>query len=1277
MSVTAERLQALLPDLAPSFIENHVRRLDERYFQRFGEGDIADHVRRLSQLSPRDPVRTVVREIENGRLECTVLAFDYPSVFSLITGVLSSLGFDTLAGDVFTYAPWDGLARQTRENHRSRRRAGAPDRDRRPSRDGDTGKRRLIIDCFTGTTTGGVWGEEWEEELSSRLQQVIILLERGGNDSLSRAKQSVYEMAARAVTRAAPSESAVLYPVTIEVDASPPGCTRMRVVSQDTPFFLFTFSTALSLQGVSIEHVRIRTEGGRIEDEFEFVDASGRKIEEPGRIDRIKLSVLVTKQFTTFLGGSPDPLSALQRFENLMRDIVPMSEQGRWSELLSNQHVLSDLAQLLGASTYLWEDFIRLQYETLLPMLRPHVGGKSFCEPIELLPERLELALAGAKEEEEFARRLNEFKDREIYLFDLDHILTPGSDFLTLSKRLTALAEVVVDCAASFAYEALLQRFGEPRTVAGIPVRYAIVGLGKMGGAALGYASDIELLFVYSDSGTTGAPDSAAPAVSIENAEFFGRLARETQRLVHAKREGIFHIDLRLRPYGDAGPLACSLESFCTYYPRGGPAHSYERLSLVRLRSVGGDRQLAARIERLRDEMVYAAQSIELEELWELRERQVREKTKGGALNAKFSPGALVDLEYAVQILQVLHGAQEKRLRTPRIHEALDALALIGVLERPEAKELADAYHFFRRLINGLRMLRGSAQDLFLPSLDSDEYMHLARRSGYKPEREMSPARKLHLDFETHTAEVRAFMERHFGRGSLPGIPAANVADLILSDTVPEGARRDILSAKGFRDPARAFVNLRELSGEAERRSQFARLAILACDILSQRPDPDMALNNWERFLRSLDDPQGHFRGMLSQPMRLEILLSIFSTSQFLADALVRNPELLDYIGASEVLRSLKGHVEIQRELASISNLTAQREGWRDELRRFRRREILRIGARDICLGMPTRTVMEELSELADGVVSASLGRLRGGTIGRGGEPGAPPWRFCVIAFGKLGGRELNYSSDIDLLGLYDGGTEGADPTEDAAALMEALRADLSDHTMEGYAYRVDLRLRPYGSSGQLVFSLKSLLEYYSRSAAMWELQALLKARPVAGDLELGREFLDSVRTLLLAPREPSAVVSSIDRLRKEAQKSLSRNSIVATDIKVGLGGLRDVEFLVQGLELIHAHEHPELLIGNTLAALEALGTMGILPTDEADRLVGDYIFLRRVEHFLQIYEDRQTHSLPRDPLQMLALARRMLGSGATEGQFHSKLAKRFERVREEYRKFTETGFRQ
>ncbi len=309
---------------------------------------------------------------------------------------------------------------------------------------------------------------------------------------------------------------------------------------------------------------------------------------------------------------------------------------------------------------------------------------------------------------------------------------------------------------------------------------------------------------------------------------------------------------------------------------------------------------------------------------------------------------------------------------------------------------------------------------------------------------------------------------------------------------------------------------------------------------------------------------------------------------------------------------------------------------------------------------------MEELSDLADGVIQAALERIRkeAAEKSRGTSTGQA---FCVVAFGKLGGRELNYSSDIDLLGLCAGA--GAE-VEAATPFLEALRADLSSHTTEGYVYRVDLRLRPYGSSGQLVFSLDSLRAYYEGPVALWEVQALLKARPVAGDAEIGQAFLAAARTLLLSPHAPAEVAASNAKLRKEALRALSQSVLTTTDIKSGLGGLRDVEFLAQGLQLVHAREKPELLQGGTLPALHALARAELLEQETADQLSSHYLFLRRVEHFLQIYEDRQTHSLPSDPSQLRALARLMLGTGATAEQFLAKLSRRREQVQAEYRRY-------
>jgi glutamate-ammonia-ligase adenylyltransferase len=1246
-----ETLKSACPEVDERLLREHLARLGGKYFESFDLEQVTGHLRRLSRLSSEHPLEIILGFHKDGRVECTVLAFDYPSEFSLITGVLAGMGFSILSGNVFTYEraaaePVPGLLRRPR---------------RERGREADL-RRRRIIDHFEGRVTPEGPLEEWAAELRSRLEEVIHLLERGERSAVEEAKHRVNEMVTQRLAGIRASGYPVLYPVEIEIDNDAGPFTRMRVVAQDTPAFLYALSTALSLHGLSIEQVSIRTVQGLIEDEIDFVDAAGHKVRDPEVLDKVKLSVLLTKQFTYFLDKASDPYTALARFEQLVEDILRLPESGQWLNALSNPLTLRDLARLLGASDFLWEDFIRLQYESLLPILGPHVQGRRVSEPSESLPERLRQALEGAESFEEHRLRLNQFKDRETFLLDLDHILNPGEvNFRALAERLTVLAENVINTAARLVYDQLAERYGKPRTVAGLETPYAILGLGKLGGAALGYASDVELLFVYSDRGRT---DGKEP---IENLEFFGHLARETAQFVDAKREGIFHVDLRLRPYGQSGPLASSLESFCRYYGPGGPAHSYERLALVRLRAIAGDQALGLRLERLRDEFVYASNPIQLEELRELREKQFAEKGRPGEYNAKFSPGALVDLEYAVQILQVAYAARAPRLKTPRIHLALEGLAEAGVLEPEESKQLSASYDFLRRLINGLRMLRGSARDLFLPPVDSDEFLHLARRMGYEQADGLEPAQQLRLEFEIRTAAVRVFVEQHFGRDSLPGPAMGNIADLVLSDALPEELAGKILAAAGFGNTGRAAYNFRALAGEGSMRYRFAPLAVLACDMLRREPDPDMALNNWERFLRALQSAETHYELLLAQPKRFEILLGIFSRSQFLAETLIRNPEFLDWATAPENLQRTRRRSELEDELRSLSHRTAGAAAWLDALRRVRRRELLRVGTRDMCLKAPAAEVLEELSTVAQASIGVVLERVwMELLLGSPGEAAGCPSRFSILAFGKLGGGELNYSSDIDLLGLYDDASPPAERRLFALA-MERLSAALSRHTVEGYAYRVDMRLRPYGGVGDLVSSSSRLAEYYENEAALWEAQALLKLRPVAGNLELGDRFLARVRPVLMRRRSRDEVVRSIREMRETAIRLGAAKSGGAIDVKNGPGGLRDIEFLAQGLQLIHGPDHPEVLSGNTLEALAALESAGVLPPEAAAELAADYVFLRHVEHYLQILEDQQIHAVPSEPRELEALAKRMLGVEASAEEFLARLEECLARVRGRY----------
>lgn len=738
-------------DVDRATIERHLARLEPSYFERFSTEAIAAHLTHLHRLSPQNPVELIIQSRDDQRVECTVLAFDHPFEFSLITGVLSATGFRIEGGDVYT------LERE--QEARQRRTFGVGARTTR-TLVRDPHKAAVIIDRFIGTTEQDV--DTWLAGFTEAIVEVIALLESHADANAEAARQYVNRLVTRRLAKADDAQLAQLHPVSIEVEQVDHRRTRFKIVGQDTPAFLYALSTALSMHGLSIQRVRIETSEHQVFDEIDVVDQEGRPVTDPAKVERVRLSVLLTKQFTYFLGRSPDPYTALTRFERLTEDILAAPNVADWLTTLTNPRAMADLARLLGASDYLWNDFIRSQHAALLGMLRPKVGGSQLYGDAHTMPLRLEQAMENAIGLAEQQDRLNQFKDREIFRIDLEHILSDEVDFREMSRQLTALAEVMVSAAARLVYDDLVRSYGRPRLEgkSSAPATYAVFGLGKLGGIALGYASDIELLFLYAGAGRT----EGAKRDPIANAEFFEQHAKETSRFIRSKRAGIFEVDLRLRPYGKDGPLAASAERFESYYKPTGPAHPFERLALVRMRWIAGDPALGFRIEQKRNNFIYDNDQWDLDALWDVWDRAHREKAQGSRLNAKYSPGALVDLEGAVQLTQVLSASHAPQLRTPRMRESMEALRRAGEITARQYADLAGAYHFLRKLINALRMLRGNAQDLFLPEAQSEEFTHLARRCRYFDTDPTTAAEQLLDDFKTCTAAVRAFMESRFKR---------------------------------------------------------------------------------------------------------------------------------------------------------------------------------------------------------------------------------------------------------------------------------------------------------------------------------------------------------------------------------------------------------------------------------------------------------------------------------------------------------------------------------
>ncbi len=1289
----------LLPELSEEEAREQYTHLPARYFELFDSAELRSYGKFLAELDDSSPYKTSSTEHEGGLIEICLVTFDTDFLLSFVSGTLSAAGLNIVSGDIFTYRQQDsGGPRRPQRGKPVRRRATA----KLP--------KRKVVDVFRGRMPGPKAGPADIERL---LEEVLsIVFSGGGPDSTERAKGRVAEeLAARLSLRRETERPPQMYPVDVRVEEGEAGLTLLRVRSQDTPFFLYAFSTVLALHGISVEHVEIETRERDIEDLFYVRVPSGRGEGREQLSASLRLSVLFSKQFTYFLWNAPDPYGALRKFETLVREISLSGGEEAARSLVAEPAVLRRLSRILGASDFLWEDFIRLQYEHIVPLL----SGERLSDDLDLSPEALEeeldRALAEAEDRaaaeqdraagedraavkpkatggdraawggsraaggetpsralEEKKRALNAFKDRLTYLIDLEHITEAEADFAFLSEHLSRIAELVVRRAFDIAWENLTGIYGVPRTVANLESEFAVAALGKFGGRALGYASDIELMVIYRDAGETEGPRR------IDNAEFFSHLVKLAASLIESKREGIYRVDLRLRPHGGGGPLAVSRAQFTSYYRH--EATSLERLALVRLRATAGSEDFGAQLERLRDEILYRGDSIDVEELIRLRKLQAEKYLSGEKQNVKYGAGGLIDLEYTIQILQVLEGADDRKLRTPYMHETFAGLSEKGSLDEQTLSRLEASYFFLRRLINGLRMLRGNALDLYLPLRGSAEFLHLSRRLGYRENEGVPAEEQLWIDFQAHTAAVRRFVEQRLGRHALSSAGSGSIADLLLSEEVsPEEVRR-LFGDGGFAEPARAFRNFSALMERCPKRLGCIELALFAWDYLHRGPDPDMALNNWERFISAHPEPEELFEELYRQPKRLEILLRICGASRFLADMLMQDPNSFSLVTDPEKIHASMDYGDFFRELDEIrrSCEAADSLGWRRALREYRHRHILRIGSRDICYGAPLEEVVAELSGLADAVLECAL-RFRAAQTAQ---------RICILAFGKLGGRELNYSSDIDLVVLYDDET-GEDVGKQERKYIERsireLRADIAEVTEDGRVFRIDFRLRPYGSSGELLFSPAQMRNYYMRTAMLWEYQALLKARPAAGNRETGRRLLEEIRAEAFRYIEPGEIVASVAEARALKDGRGDDSGAVSSElppwargpeeeeepvnIKEGEGGIRDIEFLVQALQLIHCRTEPGLISGNTLEAIGLLRDGGHLNADQAEKLTVEYRFLRRVEHFLQLLEDRQEHRLPRGRRALVALGRRMRWTKLCSGDFSSRLSETLKEVRE------------
>ncbi len=727
-------IETFCPEIDKDFVGEFFARMDEDYFATFSPEEIATHIRMSRGLDPEHPVRCLITPRGDGEFDIIIVGFDYLSEFSIFCGLMSAFGLAIQSGNSYSFARNTSDATSARTAHRSPRR-------KRPSSS-------RIVDVFTvSLDQDEVFDESTQSRFAEQLQALVRQLATGSSDQV---RDRLNRLLTDRLEKMDGQLSGLLSPIDVQFDnLASPDWTLMNVRSEDAYAFLYAFSNALAMRGIYIHKVRIESVRNEVRDQFFIADRWGRKIESEREQEQLRTAVVLIEQFTRFLPSAPDPARAMRHFDQFLDKIAEEQISDESVAFFTGDEGMNLLAHLLGSSDFLWDEFLRFkEIQPILPILRDF-------SRIELDPGKqslfyhLDAQLARAATFEEKKKGVNQFKDRQVFLIDIKHLLDPQTTLVDFSQALTHLAEVILHKAAELCLSQLVEEYGEPVLINGTKCRFTICGLGKFGGCEMGYASDLETLFVYEGPGQTRG-DKA-----IDNGIFFELLVQKIAEFIEAREKGVFHIDLRLRPHGKAGALASPYEQLAAYYSSTGEAAPFERQSLIKLRWVAGDEALGRRVEAHRDSYSYSGETWDWEYALHLRGRQERELVRAGEVNVKYSPGGIIDIEYTAQYLQIIFG-KDQGLRTANTMEALDELNRLQIIARSDHGELQTAYIFLRRLIDALRLVRGDASDLVLPHESSEEYKSLARRMGYQERDRRKSAERLAADIRQLMKKVRS-----------------------------------------------------------------------------------------------------------------------------------------------------------------------------------------------------------------------------------------------------------------------------------------------------------------------------------------------------------------------------------------------------------------------------------------------------------------------------------------------------------------------------------------
>ncbi len=866
------------------------------------------------------------------------------------------------------------------------------------------------------------------------------------------------------------------------------------------------------------------------------------------------------------------------------------------------------LAAFLGASQHM-ADLLLARPSLLISLGQPF-------DPEQVNQTHL---AAGASDAPELALRLAQ---QEHLLAIAWADLIGGLDVEQVTILLSCLADAIV-CGA----------------VAGLGAdRYfAVIALGKLGGFELNYSSDIDLIFVR--------PDDVTDQVSADN------VARRLIKLLSRQTPDghLYRVDMRLRPEGGSGLLTRTTASTLDYYQtRGRP---WERQMLTKARVVcdagdAGADMLRGSRQWILAKGLDAAAVRQFKRLKTATEAHYSSK----ANDIKHAPGGIRDIETIVQFLALVHAAHNPWLICNATLHGLERLRVAHAISSLEAAKLRMAYLFHRKIENLLQVMH-RVQTHRLPT----DLTPLSRLMGRR-----TPA-DFQSELSEHQRRVRAIFEHHFEK-AFPATegPSALVSQWLLEAEPDEQLFADTLGELGFRDGKRATQTLLRAAASASRflsttprlRSSFATVAPALLERFALAADPDAALDRFEGMTRGVGAREILYARLADDSELVGVLCDLADGSPYLADGLLQEPQLfdafLDALSTGSRGRRLRRHELIRLDAVHT-------DPWL-ELSDYKRLESLRIGVHDLQDSLDTPAVLSELSHLCIDVlrhayelVLSEARKEHGDPMTIRGVSSKEPTHMIILALGKVGGLEANYGSDADVVFVYGGDgetTRGVPNSVFFSRVAEDFIAAVSGSRGGPRLYKVDTRLRPEGAKGPLVTSRRAFAAYYrSKRAALFEHQALLKGRVVAGGAALGQQVVSDIRNILRHLALPHDLAAQMRDMRMKIEASAHGH-----DLKRGTGGMVDIEQLTQFLQLRSAARHPVVLVQETPRALELLRDCGVLRQEDALRLRDTYLFFRRIETRLQIAMGLDTKTVPDEGPALRSLALRLGYADSADG---------------------------